>query len=503
MLLSTSLATVLTARADYPVDLDMSLTGGSGSGDFAPYYMASNNHGRMTQSSNALIGIKLERDRKTGRQWNYSWGIEVMGGYSSSTTYSRYDATVKQWTDNPQHPSRLWIQQLYGRVDYRSLFLSAGMRDAESALLNDRLSSGDLTEGSNARPIPQVRAGFNDFQPIPFTNGWVEIQGEISYGKMTDGGWIKSHINRYNSHMCLGALYTYKRCYFRSKSSMPLTLTLGMQVASFFGGKTTHYQDGEIIKETDNPARIKEFFKMLIPTSGDEDYYLGSTLGSWDILFTYRLPGDKGTLKGYLQKPWETGSGIGFLNGFDGLWGLEYTAPATGIIDGAVIEYLDFTNQSGPIHFDPTDIPGCTFPHHTDGCDNNYNNDYYNAYANYGMSLGTPFLKSPIYNTDGYLAFIDNRVRGFHIGMSGTLSSRVGYRILGGFRRSWGTPMVPRTEVADDTSIMIEGSYRPDIKQGNLSITASIGIDQGKLFGNTFGAMVAIKYNTSLNIGRK
>ena len=36
--------------------------------------------------------------------------------------------------------------------------------------------------------IPGVEAGFLGFQNIPFTNGWVQIGGAISYGRFTDDG---------------------------------------------------------------------------------------------------------------------------------------------------------------------------------------------------------------------------------------------------------------------------------------------------------------------------
>ena len=491
----------LCGRAEYPVDLEVSLSAGGGSGEFAPYYIGSNTNGRVTQAGNALLEVKLGTRSRVNSRLSYEWGVDLIGGWASSVDYARFDAASAAWIANSQHPSRAWIQQLYGRVDYRSLFLSVGQRDSRSALLNNTLSSGDVVRSANARGVPEVMAGFNDFQPIPFTNGWVEIQGEISYGKMTDNDWVANHNNDWNSHVCLGQWYTYKHCYFRTKSSMPLTLTLGMQVASFFGGTTTYYRNGEPRTEK-HPGGIKEFIKMFIPMGGDEDYYLGSTLGSWDIVFNYRLPRNAGSLKGYLQKPWETGSGVGFLNGFDGLWGLEYKAPRAGLVDGAVVEYIDFTNQSGPIHFDPTDLPGCNLPGHTDGGDDYYNNYTYNAYANYGMSLGTPFLRSPLYNTDGYLEYIDNLVRGFHVGVTGTITSRLNYRLLGGYRKGWGTSRIPRTESVDDTSWMIEGTYRPAIKGENLTVTARVAMDRGTMYGNTFGAMLTVRYNTSLNIGR-
>lgn len=499
-LIATALSGLPTvARATQPVEIEGSLTGGAGSGDFAPYYIGSNNHGIITQANNLLIGIGARQHHSEGRRFSYAWGVELYGGYSSSATYRTY--RTGEWTDNPQHPSRIWLQQLYGEVRYRSLFLTAGMKNASSGLLNDALSSGDVIESANARPIPQVRAGFSDFQPVPFTNGWVEIQGEISYGKMTDNGWMRDHYNYYNDHICTGSLYTYKRCYFRSKSSMPFSVTLGMQVTGFFGGKTEYYSKGVLTATEKHASGIKEFFKMFIPTEGDEMYYLGSSLGSWDIMLRYDLPCG-GRIKGYMEKLWETGSGIGFLNGFDGLWGLEYQAPSKGLISGAVIEYLDFTNQSGPIHYDPDDIPGTLLGVHTNGGDDYYNNYTYNAYMNYGMSPGTPMLRSPLYNLDGYMGYVDNCVRGFHVGITGNISHRLSYRVLGGYRKGWGAIRLPRSESVHDTSVMLEGTYVPPIVDNKLNVTAKIALDRGTMYGNTFGALVTVSYKTSFNIQR-
>ena len=193
---------------------------------------------------------------------------------------------------------------------------------------------------------------------------------------------------------------------------MPFSATFGMQVGAFYGGQTTSYDNGKPGKTLHFSRGIKQIFKMLIPRDGGQSYYSGSTLGSWDVAFRYRLHNGY-TLRAYFQKPFEDGSGIGFLNGFDGVWGLEFRTHNGGYVSGVVAEYLDFTNQSGPLHWDPDDNPGTTITNRAEGADNYYNNHEYNPYAYYGMSIGTPFLLSPIYNTDGALLFLNNRVRGF------------------------------------------------------------------------------------------
>lgn len=481
------------------------VTGAFGGSDFTPYYISANSHGRLSTQNDALVNLGAELAVRPSRRVDIRFGVDVIGGYTGSVDYMRWHVgdgadAPGGWNTNPRYPSRLWLQQLYGRIDYRGVFLTAGMKEHSSALLDSRLSSGDLVESGNARPIPEVRVGFNDFQNIPFTRGWVQIQGELSYGKMADNGWLKDHYNYYEGHINLGALYSYKRCYFRTMPSQPLSVTVGMQVGAFFGGETAWYSKGVKIQERKFSKGIGQFFRMLVPTDGGKDYYQGSSLGSWDLLARYRLK-NGAQVRAYMQKPWEDGSGIGFLNGFDGLWGLEYRAARPGIVSAVVVEYLDFTNQSGPLHWDPDDEVGTDITTRAEGNDNYYNNYEYNSYANYGMAIGTPFLPSPVYNTDGHLQFADTRVRGFHVGVEGIISPEIGYRLLGGYRKGWGTARVPLKKPVTDTSLMVEASYTPRSLSA-LKLTAQLAMDAGSMFGDKVGAALSVTYTGDFSLGR-
>lgn len=489
-------AALAATAAGYEVWYSAQAILNAGKGGFAPYYVASNQHGLVTQGKGALLRLSAERGMNLNDRFSYGFGADVVGGYGSGIDYLRWnDGALRP---HLEHPSRVWLQQLYGEVKWRGVFLSAGLKERSSALLDSRLSSGDLVESGNARPIPEVRAGFIDFQDIPFTNGWVQIQGEISYGKFTDNGWMRDHYNYFEQHLNQGALYTYKRCYFRTNPHKRFSVTFGMQVGGAFGGNTTWYDRGKTVKTRHFDSGVKSFFKMLVPTDGGEEYYSGSSLGSWDVLMRYNLRNGM-TIRGYMQKPWEDGSGIGFLNGFDGLWGLELKTNGTGVITGAVMEYLDFTNQSGPMHWDPDDHPGTEIRGRAEGADNYYNNHEYNSYANYGMAIGSPFLVSPIYNTDGCMQFLHNRMRGFHVGIEGCVTERLSYRALGGYRKSWGTGYLPLVTPASDTSVMLEGRYDCR-KVAGLSVKAQVAMDHGTLYGNNFGACVTIVYKGAIRL---
>ncbi len=502
-LLAAALLVATGARAEYAINYHGGLLGTLGGGGFAPYYISANRYGTVTQSGNALLRVGFSRDIDRSRRFSYGFGADFIGGYGSSADYLSFEPAKlpDHWDWNPEQPAPAWVQQLYGEVKYRSLFLSVGMKQRGSALLDNSLSSGDMTHSANARPIPEVRAGFLDFTDIPWINGCVQVQGELSYGKMMDGKYNEKRYNYYNYHINTGAIYTYKRLYFRTKPSMPFSATVGMQSAGFFGGTTTFYENGEVTRSYHLSRGAKMFLKMLIPTDGGVDYYAGSSLGSWDLALRYRLR-NGATIRGYMQKPFENGSGIGFMNGFDALWGLEYKAPEPGWISGAVVEYIDLTNQSGPNHWDPDDFPGTTMGGESTGADDYYNNFEYNSFANYGMSLGTPFIPSPIYNTNGCLQFLNNRVRGFHIGIEGQAGTQWAYRALGGYRKGWGTPLMPLLEPESSTSVMIEGKYMPASVKG-LEVCLQLAGDKGSMFGDHFGALFAVRYSGTLTFGKK
>lgn len=483
-----------------PLDWQASLTANAASGTFAPFYQASNNYGTLTQPESTLARIKASRDFDRNRRFSWAFGADFIAGYTSGVKYDRYNAADKSWDAIRRHPSRGWIQQLYASVKWRSLFMTVGNRETGSALLNDRLSSGDYTWSPNARPVVGVRVGLIDFQPIPFTKGWVEVQTEFYAGRPHDNGWLTDHFNFYNSFITVRRWVNYKRMYFRTNPSRPFSVTVGMQTGAQFGGTKAFYYGGQLIQITKDPFNLRQFLKMIVPQS-DGSYWAGNHLGSWDMVARYKLHSGH-TLKAYFQWPWDDGSGIGKLNGFDGLWGMEYRAPERCWLTGAVIEYLDFTNQSGPLHWAPSDRPGTTIPSQATGSDAYYNNYYYNGWALYGMGQGNPMFTSPFYNTDGYLRFVDNILRGFHIGLEGALASRLDYRALFSYRQVWGDGYVLRTNKAHDTSMMIELTWSSKTTPG-LSICGSIAADFGDIYGNSVGAAVTISYSGSFKLFSK
>ena len=151
----------------------------AGNSELAPYYISSNNGGNITQQYSALLNASLVHSSDPDKRFAWAAGAEVWGGYASNAGYQRYKGDG-QFETQKQHPARVWIQQAYVAAKYRSIFAIAGQAYKSSPIINGQLSSGDLVWSNNARPPVGLRAGFINFQNIPFTKGWVQIQGELA-----------------------------------------------------------------------------------------------------------------------------------------------------------------------------------------------------------------------------------------------------------------------------------------------------------------------------------
>ena len=109
-------------------------------------------------------------------------------------------------------------------------------------------------------------------------------------------------------------------------------------------------------------------------------------------------------------------------------------------------------------------------------------------------------LRSPLYNRDGHLRYDHNVVRGVHAAVKGQISPQVQYRVMGSWRRSWGSMEQPIPSV-DATSLMIEATYSPSRVPG-LECLAQLALDRGKLYGNNVGALLSVTYHGNFTLGK-
>ena len=485
MMLLAGLGTLFTfpAGAQTTVSYDLTAETAVGSGDYTAYQLTTNRHHVLATRPNTAY---LRGAVNVAHQWAEDWKLS-----------GAVDAVASVHADH-----KAYLQQCYVNLSWQDFFIEAGTRELKPVLRNPVLSSGAFTKGNNAKPIPQVHVGTNGFWTVPYTKGWLQINADFGYGKLLDSDYREKQFLREGSgnwHYATGTLYHQKHLYFRSNPEKPFFVTVGIEHVAQFGGTGYSTETGVMVAKK-KPANLKAFWKVILPV-GDSQYYendamedwvYGNHIGSMTVQLGWNI--NKGhQVQAWLDNPFEDGSGIRKSNGWDGLWGLEYKNRTEGrqYVRGAVVEYVQTTNQSGPLHWDSGDFPEPIRSQITDlvtGNDNYYNHMFYGAYDHYGMALGNALLAAPIYNKDGYADFRDNRVKAWHLGINGEITDQLSYIVKGSYREGWGTYANPLARKHHSFDAMLQGIYT----LGDWQFSAAYAFDNGNIYGdcNTFNIKI-------------
>lgn len=471
----------LATRLSYSLATEASV----GTGSFTAFQLAANRHHALsTRANTASLRGALSLEHAFSDDFSLTATVDAVGSVHAD--------------------HRVYLQQCFANLRYRQFFVEAGSRELKPVLRDEQLSSGSLVLGTNAKPVPQVRFGTDGFWTVPFTGGWLQVNFDCGYGKFLDSDYREERFLQapgINATYATGALYHQKYLYLRTNPDKRLFLTVGMEHAVQFGGTGYSYVDG-VVTGKEKPSGLKAAFNVFLPF-GDGSYYekdamedwiYGNHLGMMTVQVGWNVSPDH-LLQAYVDNPFEDGSGIRKGNGWDGLWGLQYTNRAGGTqpVRGIVAEYLQTTNQSGPLHWDSRDFPEPVRSQITDyvtGDDNYYNHSFYNSFAHYGMAFGNPLITSPIYNNDGYTAYRDNRIRAWHLGVRGEVTGRLSYLVKGSYREGWGTYQQPLPVRHHSLDALLQGQY----STGPWQFSAAYAIDKGNILGDCSTFHIRIGY---------
>ncbi|MGL5317166.1 MAG: capsule assembly Wzi family protein, partial [Bacteroidales bacterium] len=181
--------------AQYVSDIRVTSDVRVGTGDTSPFWFTANQHGLGSiQPNSAYLRAGIFKTMRTDRRFDFAYGLDLAGGY-------HLDANVI-------------VQQAYVDLRYRSLFLSMGSKERDGLFRNPLLSTGGTLWSGNARPIPQLRAGFYDWVR-PFRADWFALKGDFSYGWFTDQNFQKEFISKENGVYVKGIVYHHKYIAFK------------------------------------------------------------------------------------------------------------------------------------------------------------------------------------------------------------------------------------------------------------------------------------------------
>ena len=472
-------AVVQTSRLS-GTTLTVEVSGTAGGGDFAPLWLSSNRYGLAsvrTLSSYERLSIERPIALDAGRTWRIGYGLDLAAAQN--------------------HERAFVVQQAYAEVAWKRLRLTLGSKQQPMETKPSDLSSGALSMGINARPIPQMRLDVDWFN-LPGMKGWWQWKLYGSYGWMTDGRWQANWAedgSRYARH----TLYHEKGLFwkFGRLDRLPFTYEIGIRMASQFGGtsyniRTTRLNNGSQLTDIKHSADLKAYWHALIcqgsdETDGSDPNTAGNTLGSYVMAFTYH--GQRWQARAYWERYFEDQSMLTVQYGIrDMLIGGEVRAPQNPWADGACLEFITTTNQSGAVYHDRT-----AFLHDKmNGRDNYYNHQLYAGWQHYGFTLGNPLLTSPLYNPTNIIYFQNNRIKAWHVGLTGQPSTEWRWRALGSFTRNWGRYTKPFDDCLHQQYFLLEATYTPQWAQGWKG-TVAVGIDHGPVIGNNTGVQLTVR----------
>ncbi|MDD2797099.1 MAG: capsule assembly Wzi family protein [Bacteroidales bacterium] len=444
-----------------------------GSGINTPFWLISNRNGIASlDNKNGYIHIGILKNLDIKKRFDYEYGVDII--------------------ETKNYSSKFILQQAYLDLKYEKIKITFGSKEEKSQLKNQALSTGGLSWSGNARPIPNIRFSIPKFISFPWLlNNRLQIKGSLAYGWFTDNKYQKSKIdithsspiNFYNTNV----LYHHKDAFFKYNFDKTWSCIIGIEIEAQFGGNQ-YYMEKDKLIENSTPATLKHYFMALFPlpgdnqsTASDQAYVYGNNLGSLHAVINYKINNTE--MKAYLENPYEDFSGMSKQNGFDGLWGLEYKNNTQHGITGLVLEYLQTTNQSGPIHWAPHDSPNSKLTDQATGRDDYYNNYFYTGWQHWGMTNGNPLITSPIYNTNGSLRIQNNRVKAYHLGLSNRFNHALDGRLLISFSQNFGRHSNPFTEIKESKSMLAELRFSPS-KLNGWVFSLSSAFDHGSMYSN-------------------
>lgn len=460
-----------------------SLRGTAGGGDNAPFWFTNNRYGLGPVKNNtfqARAYLIREADADSCRKWRIGYGADLVAGYGNESEFC--------------------IQQAFFDVQWKMLRLSVGQKERASELKNEELSTGGMTLGINARPIPQVRLEMPDFWAVPGTKGWLAFKAHIAYGLYTDNRWQR------NWNAGTTNLYT-ENSFFHSKALLikignekkfPLTLKWGLEMACQFGGKGYNVTSYKGEKLAQGVKLGGSFLRAFVPSGGDvnDDAFsnaVGNHVGSWHVRFDWE--GKGWSVGAYMDHFFEDHSQLGMQYGFwkDMLLGAEINLPKNPYVSNIVYEHIGTKNQSGPLFHDATPEN----PQQISANDGYYKNHVYGSWQHGGFVMGNPLIVSPMYNSyfdlKGVLSTFYSRVSAHHVGLKGSPTSWLTWRALYTFEKNWGCYDRPVKDPLEGHFLLLEAIYKPKKLKG-LSFTAAYGLNHGTLLGNANGAMLTVAW---------
>ena len=421
-------------------------------GEYAPFWLTSNRHGDVSASpySGSLTAGLYKEAVHPARWWDYDFAVRLTGRAESPKTGTGY------------------LNLAYAHVRLFVFDITAGIKPMIYETQDTLLSMGSLVFSGNSQPLPRLTIGIDKYVSFPGCYGYFEVKGGLTHAWMAD--------NIYVHH----AFLHHKWAAVRFGGRLPVNFSYEFHHAAQWGGVSPKY--GAL------GSSWHSFVNVLFARPGgkmqnDQANAEGNHVGSQQMMLTGKGKGWE--VYAYWQNFFE--DNFAFLglgqNITDGLWGIGFKQSRWPFIEGFTYEFLNTTDQSGPWH----DRDGLCFA----GNDMYYQNGVFvNGWNYFHRSMGTPFITSPMYNTDGTIYTLNSRVMVHHIGVRGNI---YGFRYLvkASHARNYGNDNTSRALQSTNTALLVQVEKHVPQAWG-LDFGLRLAADFGSQWGNHFGAQITV-----------
>jgi len=457
-------------------------------GQRTPFWLRANQYGVVpNQMPYATFRGAMQRDyqyypladRYAKRKdfFGFGYGAELVGNVGTA----------------PGLPMLLPEAYVKGRAG--SVELIAGRRRELVGLADSTIGSGSYIWSGNTMPLPKIQLGLPQYTPIGFTRGILSFRGMYAHG------WFE------NSRLIQHAYLHQKALYARiCKPNWPVKLYAGANHQVQWGGVTTRLSEN-LVKNGRFPTRFKDYADVVTgkslgyDTNVDTTRYsifdrqnrLGNHLGTVDV--GMEIETRHFSLFLYRQSIYEDGSLFYLSNIADGLHGIRFRnlnrttsgRATSGIrLKDVLVEFLYTKSQGGALF---------TADSHFRGRDNYFNHSQFqDGWSYFGRTIGTPFIPPTPDTQTGlprYGFSNDNRVRVFHVGLSGFFAHNGQFQLKGSFSQNYGTYDAPFPKEVRQVSAFLKLDWPLD--ERGLLVTLTAATDRGQLYDNSTGVYVGLR----------
>jgi hypothetical protein len=405
------------------------------SGDEAPFWIRSNQEGRISNNGSGVFTcLRFGKDADSRREFDWLYG---------------FDATVRSNSD----PSVRWTD-MYAGVVWKNLQFTVGRKSEFFGLADPVLTVGPELYSRNAPTIPKVALSTNGFVDVA---DWISVNAYLAHGWMGEEQYVKD------------AYLQEKYLYLRFGNSEPdrgINFYTGVHDVALWGGEG-------------HPTGFGNFYKVFLGEKGgpdatifDQENALGDHRGA--IEFALQLKAQARDWYLYAQTMYEDKSGLKFWYPGDCLLGgsLIQKDPES-LIRRVNIEYLD-TRSSGRSLAGP---------------DNFFTNWDYGGWVHEGYAIGHPFIRFIRGNNCAYSP--ENLVKGFNASLLLCCSSFLNPLVRIAWIRNSGSISTPLDD--DQKSTVVACDLTNTMRLNDAwSFIQQVSIDTGNSMNPNFGIVLAV-----------